>query len=89
MSPPMMKAEWVRVDEETFAMNVPGGCVFRWEHGDNASMVHIPMVAVVSIDDTVYLSSTLPAVMGEMMQKTGEMTEKLLRGLDRKPDIGR
>ncbi len=89
MSMPMMKAEWLRVDEDTFGMNVPGGCVFRWGRGEGAPMVHVPMVAIVAIDGVAYLSSTLPVIMGEMMSTTGEMTEKILRGLDGKPGTGR
>jgi|WetSurSiteA1Bulk_404760.scaffolds.fasta_scaffold12046_8 hypothetical protein len=86
MSTPMMKVEWLRVDESTEGMNVPGGCVFRcWsDENKNATLVYVPMVAIVMIDGIAYLTSTLPAVMGEMMSKAGEVTEKMIKDIERK-----
>ena len=85
MSAPMMKAEWLRVDDQTEGMNVPGGCVLRcWNDGrENMMMVYVPMVAVVKLDGIPYLSSTLPAVMGEMMTRTAQVSEEIIRKLDR------
>lgn len=70
----MMIPSWQRIDQDTEAMNVPGGAIIR-DHVTH-HMVFVPLAAVVMVGQLAHLTSTLEAEGGKLMHLALEMSRR-------------